>query len=399
MFESLDAHTLALAAALGALVLAVSMGGIYLAGTRDRSVMSWALAGVFFSIGQIVNCFALAPDVVTVHPVMLALINGSNFFGHGMLLLGVQVHLERRRSLLVIGGMALVILLVVWLWPLMHEDAIVRISTLSLLYVGVSMMTAWLLWSGNSSDLKPYRRAVAGIILAYAVFLLLRMGMLWFPGARDGLESRDDLLVSVLVAALLFYLFLGVALSLLLFRKKEASLQYMARHDALTGLHNRYSLEEYASRELARARRGGSRFSVVSFDMDMFKGVNDDYGHSAGDQVLREVADRVCGVIRDVDIAFRMGGEEFLVMLPDADEQTAHQVADRLRDALISQPITYREQEISISASFGVAELSPLSDDWERLLRRADRALYLAKDRGRNRVETGMREGEDRGNG
>lgn len=389
MFQSLDAHTLALAAALGALVLAVSMGGIYLAGTRDRSVMKWALAGVFFSIGQIFNCFTLAPDVATVSPALLALINSSNFLGHAMLLLGVQAHMGRTESPLPLIAAALAILVSVWFWPMMHENVVLRVSTLSVLYVGVSVTTAWLLWFGHSPDLKPYRRAVAGIILSYAVFLSLRMGVLLTPETVNGTEPRDNVLVPVLVAALVFYLFLGVALSLMLFSKKEANLQHLARHDALTGLLNRYSLEEYASRELARARRGGNQFALVSFDMDMFKSVNDNHGHAAGDQLLKEVANRVCTVIRDADVAFRMGGEEFLVMLPDSNQETASQVADRLRDALISHPILYRDYEIPVSASFGVAVLDPEMDDWERLLRRADRALYLAKERGRNRVEIG----------
>jgi diguanylate cyclase (GGDEF)-like protein len=387
MLQNLDAHSLALAAALGALVLAVSMAGIFLAGTRERAVMDWALAGLFFSIGQIITFLTLAPTVGMVSPGWLALINATIFVGHGLVLLGVQAHVGQTRSTAVVTLIGLAILISVGFWPLMQDSWAFRISTLSLFYVVVCVLAARLLWSNAPEKLKPYRRAVAGVILAYAAFLLLRLGMVLAPELAQGTAVRDGLMVPVLIAALLFYLFLSVSLSLMLFRKKEINLQYLARHDPLTGLLNRYSLEQFASREMARAQRGGAPFALVSFDMDLFKTVNDTYGHAAGDQLLKEVADRTCAVIRDADIAFRMGGEEFLVMLPDADGETACQVADRLRDALTSRPISFHEMEIPVSASFGIAVLDPLKDDWESLLQRADRALYLAKDRGRNRVE------------
>ena len=387
MLHNLDAHSLALTAALGALVLAVSMTGIFLAGTRDRAVMDWALAGMFFSIGQIISFLTLAPPVDVVSPVWLALINATIFFGHGLVLLGVQTHIGRSRSTRVVTVIALGILISIWLWPMMQDNAVFRISTLTLFYVAVSVLAAWLLWTAESAKLKTYRRAVAGVIVAYAVFLLLRMGVTMAPEAAVGTPDHNGLMVAMLIAALLFYLFLSVSLSLMLFRKKEVRLQYLARHDPLTGLLNRYSLEQFVSQEMARARRGGASFALVSFDMDLFKTVNDTYGHVAGDSLLKEVADRASTVIRDADIAFRMGGEEFLVMLPEADGETACQVADRLRAALTSCPITFQGKEIPVSASFGIAVLDPVNDDWESLLRRADRALYRAKERGRDRVE------------
>jgi diguanylate cyclase (GGDEF)-like protein len=155
-----------------------------------------------------------------------------------------------------------------------------------------------------------------------------------------------------------------------------------ARTDALTGLPNRRYILEACERELAAARRYGRAFSVLLFDLDHFKALNDTHGHAAGDAALVAVAGVLERQVRKPDLPARFGGEEFLVLLPDARESCALAAAERLRATIRDLDLT----PTRITASFGVATWQPADDGVEDMLARADRALYRAKRAGRDRV-------------
>ena len=168
--------------------------------------------------------------------------------------------------------------------------------------------------------------------------------------------------------------------------KLEAELRYLSDYDALSGMPNRRHFFEQVDRELARCRRHARPLSLILFDLDDFKSVNDTRGHAAGDAVIRAVGD-LCGRIqRRHDFAARIGGEEFVVLLPETDLDGAAIVAERLRCELEHMPIPESGDSLYVTASFGVAEASAETDTVETFLARADRALYSAKHSGRNGV-------------
>lgn len=163
--------------------------------------------------------------------------------------------------------------------------------------------------------------------------------------------------------------------------------------DVLTGWHNRRYLTVRLGEELARARRDGTRLVCLMLDIDHFKRVNDSWGHTAGDEVLREIAQRVEGQVRASDVAARYGGEEFVVILPNTDVAAALLLAERIRTVISQAPVALPNKEtIVITASIGIAEvqLAPETEDLktvgDSLIARADVALYAAKSAGRNRV-------------
>ncbi len=159
--------------------------------------------------------------------------------------------------------------------------------------------------------------------------------------------------------------------------------------DALTGLHNRRYLERRLSEEIARSRRYGHPLSCLFIDADHFKLVNDLHGHSAGDQVLRELSLRVRECLRASDVATRFGGEEFALLLPQTDLVEALKLAERIRHRVQQNPIPAGNgNELAITISIGVSELKEADqeDAGERLISSADAALYQAKQQGRNRV-------------
>ena len=163
--------------------------------------------------------------------------------------------------------------------------------------------------------------------------------------------------------------------------------------DVLTGWHNRRYLTVRLSEELARARRDGSRLVCLMLDIDHFKRVNDNWGHAAGDAVLREIAQRIESQVRASDVAARYGGEEFVVLLPGTDVASAMLLAERIRESVSKTPIELPGGDtVTITASIGISEVQPApeADDLktvgDSLIARADVALYSAKSAGRDRV-------------
>jgi len=169
-------------------------------------------------------------------------------------------------------------------------------------------------------------------------------------------------------------------------KEAERKLVEMATLDPLTGLFNRREALRRIGEELSRADRISKPTSVVMIDIDFFKKINDTYGHAAGDDVLKELSRRMRKAVREYDIVCRFGGEEFLVVTPEAEVETARSVAERLRIAAEGISVTSADgSAIRFTISAGVAQRKA-DEDIDRLIGRADAALYDAKAAGRNRV-------------
>jgi two-component system, cell cycle response regulator len=162
----------------------------------------------------------------------------------------------------------------------------------------------------------------------------------------------------------------------------------LALTDQLTGLYNRRYLFAHLDELIGRVNQDGVSAAVLLFDIDHFKQVNDTHGHAAGDDVLRELAARTMNSVRSVDLVARLGGEEFVVVMPETDLAIAGTVAERLRAAIAREPFTLRPggQKLSVTISIGVTSAADGGDDRDGMLKRADDALYAAKTRGRNCV-------------
>lgn len=158
-----------------------------------------------------------------------------------------------------------------------------------------------------------------------------------------------------------------------------------ATRDPLTGLSNRAALSAVMDREVELARRHGSDLAVIMVDLDRFKAVNDQYGHPVGDLVLRAIAATIRSCVRDSDMVFRYGGEEFCVVLSSTSLEGAMRLAERLRRSIEAERVRSARGIITSTASFGVAALHP-TDDGTRLIERADDALLESKTTGRNRI-------------
>jgi diguanylate cyclase (GGDEF)-like protein len=161
---------------------------------------------------------------------------------------------------------------------------------------------------------------------------------------------------------------------------KAASLDY------LTGICNRRAIEDLASRSIAAARRHGMPMALMIIDVDHFKRINDEHGHQAGDVALVETVRRIRESLRSEDLVGRLGGEEFVAVMPNTDGGSALAAAERMRAAFADEPMRIGEASLPITVSIGVAVLDAQDQVYSHLLRRADRAMYAAKTAGRNKV-------------
>jgi diguanylate cyclase (GGDEF)-like protein len=197
--------------------------------------------------------------------------------------------------------------------------------------------------------------------------------------SESGIFADPSVILAVMAAEDLSFALANMSL--------RESLHEQAIRDPLTGLFNRRFVDEFLVRELARATRKTRQLSVVVLDIDHFKRINDNFGHSAGDMVLRQIGHILQAHVRESDIACRLGGEEFSLLLSELSLPIAIQRAEDVRKALREMSLTYEEKDLGpITASFGAAAYPEHGRTVEALFRAADEALYDAKRAGRDRV-------------
>lgn len=165
----------------------------------------------------------------------------------------------------------------------------------------------------------------------------------------------------------------------------NAQLDRMSRTDGLTGLYNRRHMDERLAHEQERYKRTGVPFSVLLVDIDLFKRVNDTYGHDVGDTLLRHIAVSLTSGIRKMDTVSRWGGEEFLLLLPATDRNKAMRLAQRIRGDVSGSPYRFGDKTLRVTITIGLSTITP-DESLEALLKRADDALYAGKEAGRDRV-------------
>lgn len=378
-----DTRTLSLVSCIGGFIMLATMLGLWAGGTRQRELLHWGIGGLLYGLGYLTGYLLLTFQVQLPGWVVSSLANNLILYGHFLILLGIQIHLGRRP----------------WYWVLAIpalQGISMNIATLrtfptpfitdSILMALPDLLAAWLLWQARTSGMVLIRRVTALFLTAFGLFLL---GRLFYVLATRAFSSSFDphlLQALAFLGGMLFAFFMTMLLVLMVFRVKELQLRRTARRDALTGLRNRLALKDLAQKEYQRALRYESPLSLVALDLDHFKQINDQFGHSAGDQVLVDVAACLEEQLRESDLVFRVGGEEFLIALPHTSRPAAIHVAERLRKQLKSLTWEFSGEAVSCSASLGVGEIQPPGETWQQAVSRVDKALYEAKEQGRDRT-------------
>jgi diguanylate cyclase (GGDEF)-like protein len=379
---SLDLPTiLAVFAAIcgvGALVLALAWlrGG----SGRQGAYLWWSAAFVCGGVGSGLRLAAgSVPDFVTID-----IGNAFALFAFSLAWAGVASFDRQRPTLFGVLAGPLVWILLCRI-PDFHASAEWRITGFALIAAAYCFAIAWAFWRRRAE--APWDRlplaAVASFVGVMAIGRVIAA-----PEVATSLETGSTggwgaLVVFLPIPAVVAAIYFGLALAR---GRTEARLEHLAVSDPLTGILNRRALVERGRRIVDRAREAGTAVSVLLFDLDHFKSINDRYGHQVGDAVIRRFAEIVGATLRPSDLLGRMGGEEFAVILPDAGIDAGQVVAERVREAIAAQAFIGAGARFGVTVSGGVAASDLHEGGCERLISVADAALYEAKHAGRDRT-------------
>jgi diguanylate cyclase (GGDEF)-like protein len=260
-------------------------------------------------------------------------------------------------------------------------------AVFSLPVLGISAATVWMLLRQKSERFRIASRLTAGLLTAHICLLTYRvaLSLRGYSAANRALPWLDARWMYSMVG--IMFVSFCILLMYVLFTVIEmhSHVERAADVDALTGALNRRALSKHAARELAESERLGTALALVEIDLDHFKRINDTYGHGGGDATLCAFVDLAKECLRSSDVVARMGGEEFVLLLPSMNTEEAAHMAEGLRHSLEQMRVHHEGKMIVVTASAGVTERQP-GDSLETMLKRSDALLYRAKEEGRNRV-------------
>ncbi|HEY9102688.1 GGDEF domain-containing protein [Chitinimonas sp.] len=367
------------------LMLLQLSGLVYLIGQRVRDIMQGPRA---WSAGLL--CYALAQFCLSMEwndvPEAAFLTDFLASLGCASFLIGLYDFTERPRRWRMLGSLLVAHVLGVLTLKLLTDDEMARLVMFSLIQFLFSLAILSALRLHVQVKRRLGIRLLRGLAYSWAAVNLFRLVIrLFYPlHGSSGFDIRE-LVFFILV--LFFGIWLALACLLLIHERIAADLLFATKRDPLTGCLNRRGFAEALQAEGKRLIRNWAPTSMLAIDFDHFKQLNDRYGHAAGDEALIQFSAMVREELRDVDIFARLGGEEFAIVLLNAPEAGARIVAERLRKRVEDLVLHTASGPIWFTASIGVAVLAEYENDLEPLLHEADRALYEAKQAGRNRVE------------
>lgn len=387
---NLDARTIGVLAGITPLILGLIMGVYW----KQRRVYGgfgrWVVADFVFSTGiLLIDLRGAVPDSFSV-------LVGNTMIIYAEVLIYEGIERFWERPMFSRLNYAILLVFVYLQAYLTYVDPAINMRIVLVSAVGIF----FILRSGSRllhctiPEIKGTARGAASIFFLTAIFPLTRgiyalMQTEPIDIFTNQLDSWYSLILIASIIAWTFYFFLLNSARLELdLETAHRELTEIANTDPLTGLHNRRYFFQQAEIEFQRARRYGHQLAFIVLDADEFKSINDNYGHDAGDAALLQLAAIFRREVRPFDLVARFGGDEFIIMLVDANDEEALSVAERIRDLVEMAPVICDSRTVQIRLSAGVSSFLPIDDELRIVLKRADRALYHAKNEGRNLVRT-----------
>lgn len=380
----MDGFTLSLASAFISLVMVVSLSSLWLLHPRQLFLLDWISAGSLFLLSSVFTLMAfcqLLPEWLA--PV---LVNVTYLCAHAAILAGIRRQLHQVAHWDYIAMLALVIVFL-HTTPFVQSALGHRIVVFYPLLMLINALIIWQLLQMATTELKT---AYWPLLIAEVLFfiqLVVRFALMAnSEPALATMAASSWVSSSGTLALLVFLLFVTVGCVLVVMRNQEISLKRASHVDQLTQCYNRRALDEMVPSAFANAQQVVKPLSMVMFDVDHFKVVNDRFGHQFGDIVLQQVASIAAQELRGYDQLFRIGGEEFLAVLADVNAPQVQVIAERVRATVQQHQFAYNGQSFHISISIGIAHFAKADNNWQAMFHRADSALYVAKAQGRNQI-------------
>ena len=364
---------------LSTMVVGIFMLQVWVTDRRHAAAGYWCLSMWVGSVCTLL--YALRPIGLPMLTVGLG--NALAAFAYALMWAGFRVFDKRPAYLaVVLAGPALWSLAYLFV-PQVTNDVNNRIIVSSVIITAYSLWMGVDIWRGRRVERLPTRSMSAVFFLTHGVIYSLRIPMaLLFP-ASLGHGTAYSAWFAVFSLELFAHTILAAVAMLVLIKERgEALYRQASRTDALTGIPNRGSFLDDMQARLSRKAQG----TLMIFDLDRFKAINDTHGHLAGDAVLKRFSAQVSSRLEEGMLFCRFGGEEFALFAPHHDIAMAQEFADMLRADIAAMAIVFAGREIGVSVSIGLADVATFGADFDRLHSAADGALYAAKEAGRNRV-------------
>lgn len=339
--------------------------------------MLWAIGLALHTLAYIL--FFLRGHLSPLTYVLIA--NGVLSASYSSFYAAIGEFLHRRLSKVLVVGPPFALIV---MFTFLMDDLNARIIASGLIFVSHCFLALTILSSRKKVIAGRGKYLLtAGLILTICVLFIRIVNVALNPNAISDMFNQTPIQVMTFFAAFLALILMSNGFVLMSKERADEHILQMAMKDQLTGAWNRIRLEKEAPQEITRLERYGQPSSLIIVDLDHFKRVNDQYGHIAGDLILKEFCSVVQSCIRTTDILARWGGEEFVILLPNSGYINATPLAERIRLAVEKHEFPYN---LKLSVSIGLTTCQP-SDNWNSWLDRADKALYRAKSDGRNRVQ------------
>jgi diguanylate cyclase (GGDEF)-like protein len=289
------------------------------------------------------------------------------------------------RPALLAGLLGLAVLVSAW-WGLVQPDLTRRLVAISVVLAWMLGYCAWTIYRSPEAR-GTVRHVAGGAFLVSSLIMAYRSVVLVFdPGQVLTVFQLTHVQLLTYAIGGILPVVATVGFLLLCTERSQRELERAARVDYLTDVYNRRAIEELGTRAIAAARRHGMSLSLLVVDVDHFKRINDELGHAAGDLALVRTVARIRLALRAEDLLGRLGGEEFIVLMPNTDGSSAAAAAERIRESFSGHPLELDGHRRAVTLSIGVAVLAPADRHFSQLLQRADRAMYSAKRAGRDLV-------------
>jgi diguanylate cyclase (GGDEF)-like protein/hemerythrin-like metal-binding protein len=373
----LHTGTLALSVSLIATLLAVGNLVVWRQ-TREQAMLWWAAGSLTIAVATTVSQLLPAAVLFAYLPIALTLC----FYWIGIQSFQRRA-LQKARIAIYAGACAVVFLGFAASGP---ANDYYRVSIVAVLIASLSGACAYELLTRHRGVARDASRFV-GMLFSINALIFVLFSLYAPPADADIATLPDSLRLATYAAVLTLVIGWNFGFVMMVMQRYLDVAIELSTHDDLTGVLNRRAFSDRALQHLKLAERGGATLSVLAMDLDHFKRVNDAHGHQAGDAVLREFVRVAQSCLRYADQLGRVGGEEFVAILPATQAPGALIVAERLRQTLAETPIRHGGKSINVSVSIGVAQFDSRRHDLDALLEAADAALYGAKHRGRNCVE------------
>nr|WP_315483340.1 GGDEF domain-containing protein [uncultured Undibacterium sp.] len=361
-------------------------GMLALVGMQARNVKGvrqWAIADLLIGIALAIASQITYPST-TLMAGSAAILLG---LGLGLIYNGIEAFEGRRCRYWIPLLLALTIIANNYIFGILFFESKIRILVNFLLFAIIHGMCVRALFIRIEQPLRTaYWLAAAstGIIFLLAVARIISVALT--PASETGMFTATGVNPLVFLFGSLAQMSMSFAFMLMINYTLAHQLNTLATTDALTGLFNRRSLETHANRQLSHSKRTGESLAVMMIDVDHFKHINDQFGHQAGDEVLRKIAALMQSIVRGNDYLARYGGEEFCVLLPATNEAQAYVLGERLRRLYAELMIPWQHHTLTGTISIGIASNDHHAHNLDSLIAAADLALYRAKNSGRNQV-------------